>query len=64
MPNKMTYEEGAALGLCYATAYMMLYETANLTKGKSLLVHSAGGGVVSGLVNIILRFQGIKVYTE
>ena len=47
MPNKMTYEEGAAMGLCYAVAYMMLYEIANLTKGKSVLVHSAGGGVVS-----------------
>ena len=61
MPNKMTYEEGAALGLCYAAAYMMLYEIGNLTKGKSVLVHSAGGGVVSTWWEKIISLAIIRI---
>ncbi|XP_071785153.1 synaptic vesicle membrane protein VAT-1 homolog-like isoform X1 [Asterias amurensis] len=62
MPNKMTYEEGAAMGLCYAVAYMMLYEIANLTKGKSVLVHSAGGGVGLAVAQLSKMVDDIKLY--
>lgn len=47
MPDEMTFAEAAAFSLNFVAAYMMLFEVANLREGMSVLVHSAGGGVVS-----------------
>lgn len=47
MPDEMTFTEAAAFSLNFVAAYMMLFEVANLREGMSVLVHSAGGGVVS-----------------
>lgn len=43
MPEEMSFEEGAALTINYMTAYMMLFEMANLRPGKSVLIHMAAG---------------------
>lgn len=45
MAEQMSFEEGAALPINYMTAYMMLFEMANLRPGKSVLIHMAAGGV-------------------
>lgn len=50
MPEEMTFAEAAAFSLNFVAAYMMLFEVANLQEGMSVLVHSAGGGVVSVFV--------------
>lgn len=47
IPDDMTFPEAAAFSLNFVAAYMMLFEVANLQEGMSVLVHSAGGGVVS-----------------
>lgn len=47
MPDEMNFAEAAAFSLNFVAAYMMLFEVANLQEGMSVLVHSAGGGVVS-----------------
>jgi len=47
MPSNMSYAEGAALPMNYLTAYMMLFDIANLRKGMSVFAHNIGGGVVS-----------------
>lgn len=49
MPDDMTFPEAAAFSMNFVAAYMMLFEVANLREGMSVLVHSAGGGVVSQL---------------
>jgi NADPH:quinone reductase-like Zn-dependent oxidoreductase len=54
IPDDMTFPEAAAFPVNFVTAYMMLFEVANLREGMSVLVHSAGGGVVSWLVMIQL----------
>jgi len=43
MPEEMSFEEAAALPINYMTAYMMLFEMANLRPGKSVLIHMAAG---------------------
>lgn len=43
MPEQMSFEEGAALPVNYLTAYMMLFEMANVRPGKSVLIHMAAG---------------------
>lgn len=47
MPDEMTFSEAAAFSLNFVAAHMMLFEVANLREGMSVLVHSAGGAVVS-----------------
>lgn len=47
MPDEMLFAEAAAFLMNFVTAYLMLFEVANLREGMSVLVHSAGGGVVS-----------------
>lgn len=46
IPEEMTFPEAAAFCMNFVAAYMMLFEVANLREGMSVLVHSAGGGVV------------------
>ena len=46
MPTGMTFQDGAAFFMNYVAAYMLLFELGNIKSGQSLLVHSAGGGVV------------------
>ncbi|MED6276340.1 Synaptic vesicle membrane protein VAT-1, partial [Characodon lateralis] len=41
IPEAMSFEEAAALPVNYMTAYMMLFEMANLRPGKSILIHMA-----------------------
>jgi NADPH:quinone reductase-like Zn-dependent oxidoreductase len=45
MPEKMTFEEAAALPVVYLTAYNMMLFTGTVRPGSSVLVHSAAGGV-------------------
>ena len=47
IPESVSFEDGASLLMNYVTAYILLFDMANLRKGQSLLVHSAAGGVVS-----------------
>lgn len=43
MPEQMSFEEGAALPINYLTAYMILFDMANVRPGKSVLIHMAAG---------------------
>lgn len=52
MPQKMPYEEGAALGLVYLTAYFALTERAGFRPGESVLVNGAAGGVGLAAVQV------------
>jgi len=45
LPSFMTFEEGAAFGLAYQTAWCGLVRRAALRRGETLLVHGAAGGV-------------------
>ena len=43
MPDKISFEEGAALLVNYITAYHILFEFGNLRPNKSVLIHMAAG---------------------
>ena len=55
IPDDMSFSEAAAFPMNFVTAYTMLFEIANLREGMSVLVHSAGGGVVSLLAILFLQ---------
>lgn len=52
MPDEMTFEEAAALGLVYQTSHVALVHRAHLLEGETLLVHAAAGGVGLSAVQI------------
>ncbi|PKU30497.1 hypothetical protein llap_19199 [Limosa lapponica baueri] len=60
IPDDMSFSEAAAFPMNFVTAYMMLFEVANLREGMSVLVHSAGGGVVT---MILLAVNGPLEYS-
>jgi NADPH:quinone reductase-like Zn-dependent oxidoreductase len=61
MPDKMTFEEAAALPVVYITAHTMMLFTGTLRPGSSVLIHSAAGGV--GLAAIqIAKTRGCTIF--
>jgi NADPH:quinone reductase-like Zn-dependent oxidoreductase len=61
MPEKMTFEEGAALPVVYVTAYNMMLFIGILRPGSSVLVHSAAGGVGLAAVQIA-KTRGCRIF--
>ncbi|MCL5023528.1 MAG: NADPH:quinone reductase [Nitrospirae bacterium] len=45
LPEKVTFSQGAAVGVPYATAYRALFQRARALPGEVVLVHGASGGV-------------------
>lgn len=45
LPDAATFQQGAALGVPYATAYRALFQRTQARAGETLLVHGATGGV-------------------
>ncbi len=52
LPDDLSYAQGAALGVAYATAYRALFQRAAATAGERVLIHGASGGV--GLATVQL----------
>ncbi|XP_077983430.1 synaptic vesicle membrane protein VAT-1 homolog-like [Glandiceps talaboti] len=62
MPDGMSFDDAAALPISYATAHILLYEIGNLKKGKSLLVHSAGGAVGCAVAQLSKLLEDITLF--
>ncbi|XP_029933580.1 synaptic vesicle membrane protein VAT-1 homolog [Myripristis murdjan] len=62
MPESMSFEEGAALPVNYLTAYMMLFEMANIRPGKSVLIHMAAGGVGVAATQLCQTVPDVTVF--
>ena len=52
LPLQITFEQGAAVGVPYATAYRALFHRAGARKGEFVLVHGATGGVGTAAVQL------------
>jgi NADPH:quinone reductase-like Zn-dependent oxidoreductase len=61
MPEKMTFEEAAALPVVYLTAYNMMLFTGTVRPGSSVLIHSAAGGVGTAAVQIA-KTRGCTIF--
>ena len=61
LPERLSFEQGAAIPVNYATAWAGLIGYGNLQPGERVLVHSAGGGVGIAATQIAKRF-GAEVY--
>ncbi len=45
LPDDISYEQGAALGIPYGTAHRALFHRAKAKPGETVLIHGASGGV-------------------
>ncbi|XP_014664213.1 PREDICTED: LOW QUALITY PROTEIN: synaptic vesicle membrane protein VAT-1 homolog-like [Priapulus caudatus] len=62
MAAGMTFHEAAAIPLNYAVAYIMLFEIGNLRAGKSVLVHSVGGGVGHAVSQLCKTLDNVTLF--
>jgi NADPH2:quinone reductase len=60
LPEKLSFEQGAAVGIPYGTAYRALFGRGRAQAGETVLVHGASGGV--GIASVQLaRAAGLTV---
>jgi NADPH:quinone reductase-like Zn-dependent oxidoreductase len=62
MPEGMTFEQGAALPVNYVTAYHALFRVGHLSRGQSVLVHMAAGGVGIAAIQLARTVPGVTVF--
>jgi NADPH2:quinone reductase len=60
LPEPATFQQGAALGVPYATAYRALHHRAQARAGETILIHGASGGVGTAAVQMA-RAAGLIV---
>jgi NADPH2:quinone reductase len=61
LPEELSFEQGAAVGIPYMTAYTALFTKASAHKGEIVLVHGASGGVGLAAVQLA-RASGLTVW--
>ncbi len=62
LPDRLSFEQGAAIPVNYATAWAALVGYGNLQPGERVLIHSAGGGVGTAAVQLARRFGAKEIY--
>jgi len=61
LPDRLTFQQGASIGVAYATAYRALFQRGNGKPGKTVLIHGATGGVGLAAVQFA-RAAGMRVF--
>jgi len=60
-PAHLAWEQAAGIGVAFLTAYYSLHRLARLSKGESVLIHAAAGGV--GLAAIqVAQWLGAEIF--
>jgi NADPH:quinone reductase-like Zn-dependent oxidoreductase len=62
LPERLTFEQGAAIPVNYATAWAALVGYGNLQPGEKVLIHSAGGGVGVAATQLARRFGAGEIH--
>lgn len=61
LPEKISFAQGAAIGVPYGAAYRALFQKAGAMAGETVLVHGASGGVGIAAVQLA-RAAGMRVF--
>ncbi|XP_066154721.1 synaptic vesicle membrane protein VAT-1 homolog-like [Euwallacea fornicatus] len=62
LPNDLSYLDAVTITMNYTVAYILLFEIGALTQGKSLLVHSVGGGVGQAVVQLAKTVPDVTIF--
>ena len=60
LPDNLSFAQGAAVGVPYATAYRALFQKAQAKRGETVLVHGASGGVGTAALQLAVA-HGMRV---
>ena len=60
LPERLSFQQGAALGVPYSTAWRALFLRAQARPGETVLIHGASGGVGVAAIQIARAF-GLRV---
>jgi NADPH2:quinone reductase len=61
LPDRVSFAQGAAMNVPYATAYRALFDRAQARPGETVLVHGGSGGVGVGAIQLA-RAAGMRVF--
>ena len=61
IPDSMSFEDAAAMGLVYQTAYFALVERGGFVPGERVLITGAAGGVGSAAIQIVKGLGGVAL---
>ena len=61
LPDGVTFQQGAAVGVPYVTAYRALFQRAQARPGDTVLVHGGSGGVGTAAIQLA-RAAGMVVF--
>lgn len=61
IPDNISFEEGAALPIVWGTVYYSLVDKAHLSRGESILIHSAAGAVGQAAI-LLAQQRGADIY--
>lgn len=53
LPDELSFQDAAAITMNYLVAYIIVFELLSLRPGKSLMLHSAGGGVGQAIATLV-----------
>tara|TARA_B100000287_G_scaffold268813_2_gene252919 strand:+ start:1591 stop:2607 length:1017 start_codon:yes stop_codon:yes gene_type:complete len=62
LPDSISFDQAAAIPVTYGTAYHMLAYLGNLSKGDSVLVHHAAGGVGTAVAQLCKSFGATRIF--
>ena len=60
LPEKLSFEQGASIGVPYATAFRALFQRAQAKTDETVLIHGGSGGVGTAAIQLA-RNAGMKV---
>jgi NADPH2:quinone reductase len=63
LAKNVSFQQGAAIGVPYATAYRALLNKAEIKPGESVLVHGASGGVGIAAVQLARSYGAVVIGT-
>jgi NADPH2:quinone reductase len=63
LPEQVTFAQGAAVNVPYATAYRAMFDRAQVRKGETMLVHGATGGVGIAAVQLAVAHGLVVIGT-
>lgn len=61
IPDDMSFADAAAITINYIVAYILLFELASIKEGKSILLHSAGGGVGQAICQLSKTVKDVTI---
>jgi len=64
IPGSLDWEKAAAIPVNYLTAYQLICVMGGLTKGESVLIHNAGGGVGLAALDISMHLKATTYGTS